>query len=268
MNILQNIVAHKRVEVARCQLRNPINELEKRSGFKRETYSLRQHLLHKNKTGIIAEFKRMSPSKGIINNSALVEEVISKYAEYGASAISVLTDISFFGGSLNDLEKARSCTTPILRKDFIINEYQLIESKAYGADIILLIASCLKANEVKILAACAKNLGLNVLLEIHNKSELGHICDNIDAVGVNTRNLKTFEINRQKSTELAALIPPGLLKIAESGIKSANDICELQSAGFNGFLIGESFMKEHDPGEAFNNFAKKIRNLNENKSMW
>jgi indole-3-glycerol phosphate synthase len=257
MNILENIVAHKKIEVARSLLRNPINELEKKPGFKRETYSLGINLLDKNKTGIIAEFKRMSPSKGIINNSASVEEVTSLYAEYGASALSILTDTSFFGGSLHDLEIARDCKIPILRKDFIINEYQVIESKAFGADIILLIASCLKKEEVSALAALAKSLGLNVLLEIHEKNELDHICQHIDAVGVNTRNLKTFEVNRQKSTELAALIPTGLLKIAESGIKNATDIIDLQLSGFNGFLIGESFMKANNPGEAFNNFAKK-----------
>lgn len=259
MNILENIITHKRIEVARCQLRNPIRELEKRPEFKRETYSLSEHLSDKNKTGIIAEFKRKSPSKGIINNTSTVEDVTLSYAEYGASAISILTDTVFFGGSLHDLEKARNCAIPILRKDFIIHEYQIIESKAFGADIILLIAACLKVNEVKRLASFAKNLGLNILLEIHDKSELGHICDYIHAVGINSRDLKTFQVSKQQSIELAMLIPDDKIKIAESGIKSVNDIHELQHVGFKGFLIGEKFMKEKDPGEAFNNFVKELK---------
>ena len=258
MNILENIVAHKRIEVSRSRLKNPINELEKRPEFKRTTYSLNEYLFQKNKTGIIAEFKRMSPSKGIINDSASVEEVTLAYEEFGASAISVLTDNTFFGGALSDLEKARKCNIPILRKDFMIDEYQVIESKAYGADIILLIAACLTVAEVKNLSACAKNIGLNVLLEIHDSSELDHICDQVDAVGINTRDLKTFQVDRNKSIELIKSLPPDLTKIAESGIHSVHDICKLRLAGFHGFLIGETFMKNNDPGLAFYNFVKEL----------
>lgn len=259
MNILEEIVAQKRIEVARCKSEQSIHKLEKRPEFKRQTYSLREHLSEKNGTGIIAEFKRKSPSKGTINDTSTVDEVTSAYAAFGASAISILTDNSFFGGSLSDLEKARKCTIPILRKDFIIDEYQIVESKAYGADIILLIASCLKVKEVKMLASLAKSFGLNTLLEIHDESELVHICDEIDAVGINNRDLKTFLVDRQKSIELAMLIPVGLVKIAESGIKNVSDMREFQQVGFNGFLIGETFMKNPNPGEAFNNFVKEFK---------
>lgn len=258
MNILEQIIIQKRIEVARCQLENRTNELENMPVFSREVYSISDYLINKNKTGIIAEFKRRSPSKGIINDSASVEEVTGKYEQFGASAISVLTDSSFFGGSMRDLQKARKCNIPILRKDFIIHEYQIIESKAYGADVILLIAACLTINEVKKFSAFAKSLGLEVLLEIHDQSELNHIGENIDVVGINTRDLRTFQVNKDQSTELVKLIPGDLLKIAESGIKSAKDVLEFKNGGFNGFLIGETFMKEENPGEAFYNFVKQL----------
>lgn len=258
MNILQKIVDQKRFEIGYCQLEKPAIELEKMPMFKRECYSLNSYLLAKIKTGIIAEFKRRSPSKGIINDSAFVEDVVVAYERFGASAISVLTDSTFFGGSLIDLQKARKCTIPILRKDFIINEYQVIETKAYGADVILLIAACLKVKEVKLLAALAKTIGLNVLLEIHDQSELDHICDYVDAVGINTRDLKTFEVDREKSAQLVKSIPGSLTKIAESGIETVYDICTLRQSGFNGFLIGERFMKEKNPGEAFKTFVKGL----------
>lgn len=258
MNILDTIIAKKRIEVEERKHNKNIVELEKEPFFKEQVLSFKNFLSNKDKTGIIAEFKRKSPSKGIINSSSDIIQVTSAYAKYGASAISVLTDETFFGGSLNDLVTATINKVPLLRKDFIIDEYQLIESKAYGADIILLIASCLTKEEVKALAVCAKNIGLNVLLEIHNEEELEHICDETDVVGVNNRNLKTFKVDINCSIELGNKISGDKIKISESGIEDVATIRLLRQHGFSGFLVGEKFMKEKNPGEAFKNFAKRI----------
>ncbi len=233
-------------------------ELEQGSFFKNETLSFRDFLLREDKTGIIAEFKRQSPSKGIINNNSTVEEVTTAYAKYGASGISVLTDQEFFGGSLDDLLAATVNEVPLLRKDFIIDEYQLIESKAFGAEIILLIAACLSVDEVRSLASFAKNIGLNVLLEIHNDEELNHICDAVDVVGINNRDLKTFHVDINRSVELGKMIPENKVKISESGIDDIETIQLLKLYGFRGFLIGEKFMKEKDPGKAFQKFVEEL----------
>ena len=257
-NILETIIIQKKIEVSERKKNIPIAELEKELFFKRTTYSLNDFLLDENKTGIIAEFKRQSPSKGIINNIVDVKLVTGDYMKYGASAISVLTDEQFFGGSLADLKTARVHQIPILRKDFIIDEYQLIESKANGADIILLIAACLTINEVKNLALFAKNIGLNVLLEIHNEQELQHICDSVDVVGINNRNLKDFKVDLQHSVELGKQILSDKLKIAESGIGDVETIAMLKAEGFSGFLMGEKFMKEDDPGNAFKVFVEEM----------
>ena len=195
MNILDKIVEHKKAEVAERKLSRPVKALEKEPFFSRATLSLKNFLLDETKTGIIAEFKRKSPSKGIINGSADVVAVTTAYASHGASCLSVLTDENFFGGSTEDLLKARINELPVLRKDFMIDEYQLVEAKAMGADIILLIAACLTPQKVKQMAAFAKNLGLQALLELHAEEELGHICDDTELVGINNRNLKTFEVN-------------------------------------------------------------------------
>ena len=259
MNILETIVAKKKIEVAERKKHKPVRELEKGSFFKSETLSFKDFLLRKDKTGIIAEYKRKSPSRGVINDKASVGSVTSAYAKYGASAISVLTDEHFFGGSLNDLSAATISEVPLLRKDFIIDEYQLIESKAFGAAVILLIAACLSPDDVKVLAAAAKNIGLNVLLEIHNEPELAHICKDVDVVGVNNRDLKTFTVDLGRSVELGRLIPEGTVKIAESGIDAIDAIKFLQANGFDGFLIGEKFMKENDPGLAFKNFTYELK---------
>ncbi|MDQ6890853.1 MAG: indole-3-glycerol phosphate synthase TrpC [Bacteroidota bacterium] len=258
MNILDTIIAKKKIEVAERKIRKPVTELEQGPFFKSETLSFKEFLLRDDNTGIIAEFKRRSPSKGIINNKSSVEEVTSAYARYGASGISVLTDEEFFGGSLDDLLAATINEVPLLRKEFIIDEYQLIESKAYGAEIILLIAACLSASEVKTLAAIAKNIGLNVLLEIHNQKEIGHICDDVDVVGVNNRDLKTFSVDINRSIELSRLIPDNKLKISESGIDTVSSIHLLRQHGFVGFLMGEKFMKKENPGEAFREFVSKL----------
>ena len=258
MNILDTIIAKKKIEVEEKKCTKSIAELEGMPFFKRKTYSFKDFLLRKDKTGVIAEFKRKSPSKGIINNYSFVEEVTSDYVKYGASAISVLTDETFFGGLLDDLEEARINDVPVLRKDFIIDEYQLIESKAYGADIILLIAACLAKEEAKKLANFAKNIGLNVLLEIHNEEELKHICDDVDVVGINNRDLKTFKVDINHSIDLCKKIPLDKIKISESGIDNVKTIHFLRQNGFSGFLMGEKFMKEKDPGKAFRDFTEAL----------
>jgi indole-3-glycerol phosphate synthase len=258
MNILDTIIAKKKVEVEERKKKTSAAELEKGSFFKNKVLDLKHFLSREDKTGIIAEFKRRSPSKGIINDVSTVEEVTMAYTKYGASGLSVLTDEEFFGGSMDDLLKATINEVPILRKDFIIDEYQLIESKAFGAEVILLIAACLSTGNVKALAATAKDLGLNVLLEIHNDEELEHICDGVDVVGVNNRDLKSFTVDINRSAQLAKNIPKGVMKISESGIDTIEDIKFLKSHGFKGFLMGEKFMKAPDPGAAFAAFAEAL----------
>jgi len=259
MNILDKIVAQKQIEVAARKLQTPVGVLEQMKYFSAETLSLYSFLLDPTKTGIIAEFKRKSPSKGVINDQATVEEVTMAYAKYGASGISVLTDTEFFGGSLNDLLAATINEVPLLRKDFMIDEYQLIEAKAHGAEVILLIAACLSPEKVKSMAATAKSLGLEVLLEIHNEQELEHICDSIDLVGVNNRNLKNFEVSIDTSLALIKQIPTKKLAIAESGISNVDTIVTLRQAGFKGFLIGENFMKQASPSIAFAEFVHQLK---------
>lgn len=255
MNILEEIIVEKRIEVDTLKKNFPVETLVKKSSFSDECYPLEGFIKDPSRSGIIAEFKRRSPSKGWINQEADVEKVTRGYASYGASALSVLTEKNFFGGSLEDLEKARMNEIPLLRKDFIIDEYQLIEAKAYGADVILLIASCLKKNEIKELSHTAKNLGLNVLLELHTEDELDTICDTIDVVGINNRNLKTFEVDIENSIRMAQQIP-SKCKVSESGIDSADTMTKLRREGFDGFLIGERFMREKMPAIAFKNFLK------------
>jgi len=259
MNILDTIVASKKIEVAERKKNKSISEIKNGPFFKNETLSFKEFLLREDKTGIIAEYKRKSPSKGIINDKSTVSEVTMAYAKYGASAISVLTDEEFFGGSLDDLVEATINEIPLLRKDFIIDEYQLVESKAYGAEVILLIAACLTKDEVKTLAGLAKNIGLNVLLEIHNEQELEHICNDVDVVGVNNRDLKTFNVDISRSIELSKQIPVDKIKISESGIDNVASIKILIEHGFRGFLIGEKFMKEENPGLAFQNFTHELK---------
>ena len=259
MNILEKIVEYKRSEIGRRKTETPVALLEKSAFFFRTPLSLRSSLTDPTKTGIIAEFKRRSPSKGVINGSADVAEVTAGYTRGGASCLSVLTDEHFFGGSSQDLEKARMNAIPILRKDFMIDEYQILEAKAMGADVILLIAACLTPVEVKGLAVFARNLGLEVLLEIHNEEELGHICDETELVGVNNRDLKTFTVDTERSVRLSRQIPVGKITISESGISDVETILHLRNFGFRGFLVGENFMKEKDPAAAFEKFAKELK---------
>jgi indole-3-glycerol phosphate synthase len=260
MNILDKIVISKKQEVAADKAGTSYKELELSEFFNRQPYSFRDFLLDSTKTGIIAEFKRKSPSKGIINDQVTVEEVTQGYAAAGASALSVLTDTPFFMGESTDLIKARKANEiPLLRKDFIVDEFQIFQAKAWGADIILLIAAILTPQEIKNFAGIAKSLGLNVLLEVHNLEELERSLDtNLDAVGVNNRNLADFSVAVEHSFNLFPHIPDQFLKISESAISHPDTIIKLREAGFNGFLIGENFMKESNPGSAMRNFVQHL----------
>jgi len=260
MTILETIIEKKKEEVALAKRSTSLITLEETDNFHRKCYALRDFLLDPDKTGIIAEFKRKSPSKGMINNIASVTDVASGYAKAGASAVSILTDTAFFDGFKRDLEEARKgLSLPILRKDFTIDEYQIIEAKSLGADIILLIAAALTPERIKMLAKLAKDLGLNVLLEVHTREELERsLCHDLDAIGVNNRNLADFTVSVDTSFELVNLIPDQFLKISESGISDPKTIRQLKNAGFNGFLIGETFMKETDPGKAMQAFVNEI----------
>ncbi len=258
MNILEKIIVHKREELDIRKSMVNEDELVDSKLFKRDCLSLKDSLLAPDVTGIIAEFKRKSPSKGFINQYADAVKVTKAYTNYGASGLSVLTDNEFFGGNTNDIIQARENQIPILRKDFIIDPYQVLAAKAMGADVILLIAACLSPEEVQTLAGFAKKNGLEVLLELHDESELDHICDEIDIVGINNRNLRTFEVDISRSLKLGKMINNKVL-VAESGINSIETIKQFRDAGFAGFLVGETFMRAPDPGEAFKNFVEALK---------
>jgi indole-3-glycerol phosphate synthase len=259
MDILEKIIVDKRREVELKKSIIPISQLENSVLFNSRTHSLSK-LLQNSSSGIIAEHKRKSPSKQTINSSFTVEEVVKGYQNAGVCGISVLTDMKYFGGSLDDLLLARaSVTIPLLRKEFIIDEYQLIEAKAHGADVILLIAAVLTRQEIKHLSEFAQSLGLEVLLEVHNEEELQKaIMPSLNMIGVNNRNLKTFEVSLSYSKELANLIPNEFVKISESGISNVADVQELQHFGYQGFLIGENFMKTDNAGLAASEFIKQL----------
>jgi indole-3-glycerol phosphate synthase len=261
MDILETIVAAKRKEIAKFKPMSSIERFEKDGFFwKISNRSLVQSLLMPGSSGIIAEFKRKSPSKGWFKTKEMeVEPVVASYNKQ-AAGISVLTDTEFFGGDLDDLIQTKVVTDiPVLRKDFMIDQWQVAEAKAFGADVILLIAACLSPAEVKEMAAYTKSIGLESILEIHNEEELGHICDEVDMVGVNNRNLKTFKVNINTSLELIDKIPAGKPAIAESGISNVETIVTLRKAGFKGFLIGENFMKAEQPGKAFEEFVAGLK---------
>ena len=259
--ILETIVAAKRKEIEPFKAKSPIERFE-REGFFWEirNRSLVQSLLLPGSTGIIAEFKRKSPSKGWFKTKELeVEPVVAAYNK-SAAGISVLTDDEFFGGDLDDLIQTKVITDiPVLRKDFIIDKWQIAESKAFGADVILLIASCLTPAAVKEFAAYAASIGLESILEVHNEKELGHYCEEVSMIGVNNRNLTTFEVDVNTSLQLIEKIPAGKPVIAESGISNIDTLLTLRDAGFKGFLIGENFMKEEQPGKAFEDFVNKLK---------
>ena len=266
MTILDKITAQKAIEVATAKASISIKDLEKSAFFSRKTLSLKNVLLLAPPSGaggaIIAEHKRKSPSKGIINDSLSVEEITQGYVQAGAVGLSVLTDFEFFGGTKEDLYRARIAnpTTPILRKDFMIDEYQIYEAKSWGADVILLIAACLSSAQIADFSKKAHDLGLEVLLEIHNQEELDKSpLMNIDIIGVNNRNLKNFaENNVNASLALADKIPTNIVKISESCISEPVTINLLQSVGYKGFLIGEIFMKEAFPGTKLAEFIAKV----------
>ncbi len=263
MNILDEIIAHKKKEVAECKALYPVKLLEQSTYFEGAPVSMKKYVLNPEKSGIIAEFKRKSPSKGVINPNAKVERTSISYMQAGASGLSILTDTKYFGGKNEDLKTARSFNfCPILRKDFIIDEYQIIEAKSIGADTILLIAAALSAEEIKSLGEFAKSFGLEVLLEVHNEEELNQsINENVDLLGVNNRDLKTFETTIQTSKDLAEKIPSDFVKVSESGISDPASIVDLKTYGYSGFLIGENFMKTGRPGKAAKDFVDKLELL-------
>lgn len=258
MNILEQIIARKKEEIQTSKSKIALADLKDSEFFRRETVSLKNSLT--NKSGIIAEFKRKSPSKGIINDRSEVLEVAKSYEAFGASGISILTDRDFFGGSFQDILKVRNeIKIPLLRKDFMIDEYQFYEAKSMGADVILLIAACLSRSQVEEFAHLSQELGLEVLLEIHAEDELQHYNKYVDLVGINNRNLKDFKVDLQHSVKLKNHLPNEVLTVAESGIYSVEDFKFLREQGFDGFLMGEYFMKAENPGKAFENFVKAIR---------
>ncbi len=261
MNILENIIAQKKKEVADKKAMMDIDFLKFMSkDFDRKCYSLKDTLNAGENGGIIAEFKRKSPSKDWINKHANIADVITGYDENNATAISVLTDSNFFGGDIEELKIARSkVEIPLLRKDFMIDEFQLHEAKSYGADVILLIAACLSKQEIKLLAKKAKELQLEVLLEIHSKEEIDFVCDEVDVIGINNRNLETFKTDINKSIDLIKYLPSDKPVISESGINDIEIILKLRAAGFKGFLIGEYFMKEPNPAIAFADFMNQLK---------
>ena len=257
MNILDEIITAKRIEVEETKKQQSLDEIAKNISVIKER-SFRESLVE-SRSGIIAEFKRKSPSKGWIFKNAKVEKVVPEYAQAGASAISVLTNEPFFGGSYDDLHKSRTLVDiPLLNKDFIIDEYQLFQAKAAGADVVLLIAAALSVKECYTLAAKAKELGLEVLLEIHTPQELDHLNEYIDVAGINNRNLSTFKTEIQLSFSLADRIPANIVKIAESGIMIPEVVKDLRTVGFRGFLIGERFMKTKEPGKTLEEFISEL----------
>lgn len=260
MDILSEIVENKRKEVETSKELYPVKLLENSAFYETKPVSLKKYLQREDKSGVIAEIKRKSPSKGMINSHVSVERTSIGYMQAGASGLSILTDKEYFGGSADDLKVARSFNfCPILRKDFMVDEYQVIEAKSIGADVILLIASVLDKAEIERLGGLAQSLGMEVLLEVHNEEELNRsITDKIDLIGVNNRNLKTFETNVQTSFDLAELIPKDFVKVSESGIADPDTIKQLKKYGFEGFLIGETFMKSGRPEKAAKEFIKQL----------
>ncbi|GAB3285241.1 indole-3-glycerol phosphate synthase TrpC [Larkinella harenae] len=264
MDVLERIIERKRTEVTYQKTVVSQRELEQQPLFSRKPLSARQAILQSRSSGIISEFKRQSPSKGIINDQVSVAETTAGYVRAGAACLSVLTDEHFFGGTTDDLKQARAANplTPIIRKDFIIDPYQIVEAKAIGADFILLIAACLTPQQVIDYSQLAHELGLEVLLEVHDEQELAdHLTDAVDLVGVNNRNLKTFVTDIETSVRLSSLIPASFVKISESGLQQAQSIVTLREAGYQGFLIGETFMKTSDPAQALKQLIDELNPL-------
>lgn len=263
MNILTEIIAHKIQEVAANKSSRSIRQLEASPFFQAPVISLAEFVQRADKSGIIAEFKRKSPSRGMINAQADVVTTTRGYSEAGASALSILTDKQYFGGSSEDLMAARQVNScPILRKDFIVDEYQIIEAKSMGADAILLIAAALEPSVLSALARVAHSLGLEVLLEVHSKQELEATASvEADLIGVNNRDLKTFITNLDLSRQLVESIPDSVVKVSESGIENPKTILELRRLGYQGFLMGQNFMQQERPDLACREFIAEVRKL-------
>lgn len=259
MITLNDIIAYKRGQVQKNKDLYPVKLLETSVYFQPTCVSLSKYLKRKDKSGIIAEIKKKSPSLGMINKYADVEKISIGYMQAGASALSVLTDTNYFGGSNADLITARKFNfCPILRKDFIIDEYQIVEAKSIGADAVLLIGAVLTKAEISRFTNLAHNLGMEVVLELHDTSELDKCIDEVDVIGVNNRNLKTMQIDLEHSIRMSALLPSDKIKISESGIESAERIRYLKSAGYSGFLIGSYFMRHARPHEACRNLIQSL----------
>jgi indole-3-glycerol phosphate synthase len=259
MNILDQIVAQKRLDLEHRKLNYPIKSLEKAPFFERTTYSLKKALTASGSSGVIAEFKRRSPSRGTIRAEASVETITTGYVRAGAAALSVLTDGPFFGGRNFDLVSARALNEcPILRKDFILEEYQILEAKSIGADAILLIAACLKPKEVKTLSDFAISLGLEVLVELREEAEINHLPGDHILAGVNNRNLRLMKTDLQTSFRMASLLPE-MTKVSESGLDNPEIILELKQAGYHGFLIGEYFMQSGNPETTCHHLIQSTR---------
>lgn len=262
MKILDKIVTHKIMEVKEKKELYPKKLLERSIFFSTPVVSLKKYLSRKDKVGIIAEIKKKSPIHGELNSNVSVEQISIGYMQAGASALSVLTDQTFFGGENNDLITARKFNfCPILRKDFILDTYQIIEARSIGADVVLLIAAILTPAKIKSLAKFAQSIGMEVLLEIHDKSELSSINQYVDVIGVNNRNLTTMTVDVGTSLNLIKHLPKSFLTISESGISSAETIIKLKNAYYNGFLIGEFFMSTSNPAGACKKLIRETRLL-------
>jgi indole-3-glycerol phosphate synthase len=267
MNILEEIIQYKRTEVQERKSLFPVKLLEQSIFFPSPVVSMKKYVLRDDKSGIIAEIKRKSPSQGDINPYVSVERTSIGYMQAGASALSVLTDKKFFGGTNEDLMIARKFNfCPILRKDFVVDEYQLIEAKSIGADAILLIAAALSPEEIASLAKVAHSLQLEVLLEVHNEKELQiNLSAEVDLIGVNNRDLKTFITDIGISRRLAALIPDHVVKVSESGIEKVETIIELKKYGYRGFLMGQNFMQHSRPEIACKEFIDELNGVKSDK---
>lgn len=262
MSILDEIIDYKRKETDNRKKLYPVDLLKKSVYYASPCVSLKHYLLRPDKVGIIAEFKRKSPSKGVINQYAEVEKISIGYMQAGASALSVLTDEHFFGGHNVDLKTARKFNyCPILRKDFIIDEYQIEEAKSIGADAILLIAAVLTKEEISRFTSKAHDLGMEVLLEFYKEDELEKYDPRVDLVGINNRNLNDFSVQFDHAIHLAGQLPETAVKVAESGIQKPEDILVLKEAGFDGFLIGTLFMQEVAPEQACRKFINEVQKL-------
>lgn len=264
MNYLSKIVDRKREEVDESKTRVPIGDVMASLSDAPAPVPFARSVMGRN--GVIAEFKRRSPSKGLIHKTGISpRDVVPAYCEAGVSAISCLTDADFFGGSLADLREAVACAgaagVPVLRKDFVIDDYQVFEARANGASAVLLIAAILTRDDCRRMALTAKQLGMEALLELHSEDEVGYVTEGVTVAGINNRDLRTFEVDLDHSIRVSHLLPDGMPRISESGIRGVDDMRRLKTAGFDGFLIGECFMREEDPGRACKSLCDELKKV-------